>query len=147
MNEWVSESKQVTPCLLSTSILSFFFPLSFLYTFCSSNFLSEITQSGHYESCYLSLHPHPTSLSAIPLTIVWQSEQTDRNKGEGPFFLKKRECQLSVWLWCWNQFRPSNFYCILKERRKKNDTEIECVYSQKEQVEGGKRKAARVHAR
>lgn len=92
----------MTPCLLSTSARSYF--LSFIHflllRFSLPPFHSpqhpEITQSDDYESCYLSLHPHPTPLSAIPPTIVWQSEQSEGNKGEGQVFEEERMSTVSL---------------------------------------------------
>jgi len=111
--------------VLSASVLSFCIFYSF-YTLFTLTFLSallpltpapEITQSQDYESCYLFFPSLPASpTSTIPLTIVWQSEQSRENKGAGQVFKEENvNCQSD----CDVRISVSHQTSILKERRKR----------------------------
>lgn len=103
----------------------------------------EIAQSEDDESCYLSLPPCPRSTSAIPLTIVWQSEQSEGNKGAGQLFKEERMSTVSPG--CDVGISASHQTSILREKRKPKKKEGGCVFSQKEQKGGKKKKKKGQH--
>ena len=103
INEWMNmwmKASGTSPTIQLCSPLVFLFHSHTLLLFCFPPFPSPqhpgIAQSEVYESCYLSRHPHPTPLRATPPTIVWQSEQSEGNKGEGQVFEEERMSTVSL---------------------------------------------------